>query len=303
MKTAKVILLIFFLTIATTSLWAQQTDHIEIRKQAQKAFQDGNWKEAYQLYRQLCLQVTNDSKMVGNDLRQAWQCLGNLNRLSELDGFREEVIEKYFDNWRLLRSAATSYSQNNHRGYMVAGEFHRGDHRGGGRYVNAVQRDRVRALQLMNRALELTAAEPIRNEVADFTLEFAGIIVQYSGYQQAWRLQYLTDLNTLPDYEPGPGYEYRRSTQGAPGRSGRPAGISQHSGDLRIGKIRRSTLALAAGQCRRVEPQPRIPSKIYLRILSSPAIRSTDLISIWSLFCPGSGGIEYRFESKRIKSV
>ena len=46
-----------------------------------------------------------------------------------------------------------SYNQNNHWGYMVAGEFHRGSHRGGGKYVNALQRDRVRAMQLMNRAL------------------------------------------------------------------------------------------------------------------------------------------------------
>ena len=180
MQTLKTVFLIFFLAIATTSLCAQQTDHIEIRKQAQKAFQDGNWKDAYQLYRQLCLEVANDPKMIGNDLLQAWQCLRSLNRLSELDGFREEVIDKYIDNWRLLRSAAASYSQNNHRGYMVAGEFHRGPHRGGGRYVNAVQRDRVRALQLMNRALELTPAEPNRNEIANFYLKFARIIIQYS---------------------------------------------------------------------------------------------------------------------------
>ena len=98
---------------------------------------------------------------------------------------------------------------------MVAGEFHRGAHRGGGRYVNSIQRDRVRAMQLMNRALNLTIKDPTKNEVANFHLEFAGIIGQYSGYNQEWRLQYLTDLTSLPDYEPGHGYEYSR-VQGAP---------------------------------------------------------------------------------------
>ena len=215
MKKIKTVCFILLLTLSPASMWAQQTDHIGIREQAQKAFHEGNWKVAYQSYRKLCLEVTNDSKMVGDDLLQAWQCLRNLNRLSELDGFREDVIARHFDNWRLLQAAARSYHQNNHWGYMVAGEFNRGDHRGGGRYVNAIQRDRVRAMQLMNRALNLTFNEPAKDDVADFYLEFAGIISQYSGYNQAWRLQYLTDVTRLPDYEPGHGYGDSR-VQGAP---------------------------------------------------------------------------------------
>ncbi len=224
MKPIKYICLIIILALATASnCWAGQTEHELLRKQARQAFNDGNWQDAYLMYQQLCLEVVNDPKLIGYDLVQAWQCLRNLNRLSELDAFREEVIDKHFDNWRLLRAAAGSTSQNNHWGYMVAGEFHRGQHRGGGRYVNAIQRDRVRALQLMNRALELTTAEPARHEVAGFYLEYARIIIQYSGYHQAWRLQYLTDLSALPDYEPGHGYDYGRSNQGAPvDTAGRP---------------------------------------------------------------------------------
>jgi len=215
MKKIKTASLILLLTLAPASLLAQQTDHIGIRKQAQEAFQDGNWNVAYQSYRKLCLELPNDSKMIGNDLLQAWQCLRNLNRLGELDGFRKDVIAKHFDNWRLLQAAARSFHQNDHWGYMVAGEFQRGARRGGGRYVNTIQRDRVSAIQLMTHALNLSSNEPAKSEVADFYLEFAGIISQYSGYNQAWRLQYLTDLTRLPDYEPGHGYGYSR-VQGAP---------------------------------------------------------------------------------------
>ena len=217
MKPIKYICLIIILALAAASnCWAGQAEHKLLRKQATQAYNDGNWQDAYRLYQQLCLETANDPKLIGHDLLQAWQCLRNLNRLSELDTFREAVINQHIENWRLLRAAAGSYSQNNHWGFMVAGEFHRGQHRGGGRYVNAIQRDRVRSLQLMNRALELTASEPDRHEVASFCLEYARIIIQYSGYQQAWRLQYLTDLSTLPDYEPGHGYGYGGSTQGAP---------------------------------------------------------------------------------------
>ena len=62
MEKIKTACFILLLTLAPASLWAQQTDHIGIRKQAQKAFQDGNWKVAYQSYRKLCLEVANDSE-------------------------------------------------------------------------------------------------------------------------------------------------------------------------------------------------------------------------------------------------
>ena len=132
---------------------AGKAEHEVLRKQARQAFSDGNWKDAYLLYHKLCLATPNDPKLIGNDLVQAWQCLRRLNRLNELDAFREKVIEKHYHNWRLVKAAADSYSRNNHWGYMIAGEFHRGQHRGGGRYVTAIRRDRVRALQLLNQAL------------------------------------------------------------------------------------------------------------------------------------------------------
>ena len=61
----------------------------------------------------------------------------------------------------------------------------------------------------------LYSDEPAKNEVANFYIEFANIIRQYSGYNQSWRLRYLTDLTRLPDYEPGHGYGYNH-IQGAP---------------------------------------------------------------------------------------
>jgi hypothetical protein len=216
MKIVRTICLFIIIALAPAVTSAAQSNHEGIRQQAQKAYKDGNWKDAYQLFRQLCLETDNDPKIVGRDLVQAWQCLRNLNRLNELDKFREEVIEKHIDNWRLLNAAARSYSQSNHWGYMVAGEFQRGSHRGGGKYVNALLRDHVRSMQLMNRALTLTAGEPSKSEVANFYLEFARLLLQYGGHNQSWRLQYLTDLTRLPDYEPGHGYGYG-SGPGSPG--------------------------------------------------------------------------------------
>ncbi|MGD9225351.1 MAG: MG2 domain-containing protein [Desulfobacterales bacterium] len=199
-----------------TSGWTADVAHPKIRKQAQKAYTNGNWKDAFELYRQLSLETENDAKMIGKDFTQAWQCLRQLNRLHELDTFREEVIQAHSGNWRLLRDTARSYSQNAHWGYLIAGEFNRGSHRGGGKYVNAIARDRVRALQLMHQAMKLAEADPVKSETAQFYVEFASMMLQYRGSNQVWRLQYLTDLTRLPDYESGYGYEYNRRSQGAP---------------------------------------------------------------------------------------
>ena len=215
MQTIRSISLIMCIVLLTVVVRAETTDHSDIRKTAQKAAREGNWNDAFQLYQRLCLKVENDPKQIGSDLIQAWQCLQNLGRIHELDDFREKTIQRHKENWRLLQAAAESYSQNTHWGYLVAGKFHRGSHRGGGKYVNAIQRDRVRALQLMNRAFELTSNELSKKDIANFYLAFAGQVSQYRIHNQAWRLQYLTDLTTLPDYETGHGYDYGRRSLGA----------------------------------------------------------------------------------------
>ncbi|UCG08033.1 MAG: hypothetical protein JSV83_05140 [Desulfobacterales bacterium] len=216
MKLIKIVLGLVILFLIATPVLASQQNHEEIRKAAQQAYREGNWKDAYAQYRRLCLEINNDPKMMGPDFTQVWQCLRQLGRLNELDKFREDVIAQHRNNWRLLQAAARSYIQNNHWGYMIAGEFHRGGHRGGGKYVNAIQRDRVRALQIMQQAMVLAENDSAKSEVAYFYLEFARIYSHYRGYPQAWRLQYLTDLSQLPDYEPGYGYEYSQRQQGAP---------------------------------------------------------------------------------------
>ena len=205
--------------LITAPVWAAATAHPQIRTKAQNAYNNGNWKDAFELYRKLCLETENDPRMVGQDFTQAWQCLRRLNRLQELDTVsRRGDSSAQSANWRLLRDTARSYSQNAHWGYRVAGEFQRGSHRGGGKYVNAIARDRVRALQLMHQAMKPAEVDPLKSETAQFYVEFARMMLQFRGSNQAWRLQYLTDLSQLPDYELGYGYEYNRQLPGSTGR-------------------------------------------------------------------------------------
>jgi uncharacterized protein YfaS (alpha-2-macroglobulin family) len=188
----------------------------EQRTKLTKAYNDGNFKVAYDGLRKLALDPKNDAKLVGKDLEIAIQSLYRLGRTEEVDEFREAVIKVHEKNWRLLSTAARTYTDGEHYGFMIVGEFKRGGHRGGGHVVNSLQRDRTRALQLMEQAVNNTKDENDKAALADLHLQFANLLIQGAGYADAWRLQYLTDLSKLPDYEDGYWYHRNRNHNGAP---------------------------------------------------------------------------------------
>jgi uncharacterized protein YfaS (alpha-2-macroglobulin family) len=198
------------------------------RAKVQKLLNDGNWKEAYEQFSRLALDGNDDPKLVGQDLTQAIQCLQNLGRPDEIDKFREDVIKTHAKNWRLLQSAALTFLHGEHYGFQVAGEFNRGNHRGGGKMVSSMERDRVRSMQLMVQAMGAVADEADKRAAAQFYLDFSDMVLNGVDGTQAFRLQELTELGQLPDYEEvgpyGPyygrryygGYGYGTARGGAP---------------------------------------------------------------------------------------
>ncbi len=185
------------------------------RARAKKLMRDGNFKEAHKEFSRLLLDPAGDAKEAGPDLEQAIQCLQRLNRSDEIDSLREKAIEVHAKNWRLLWAAARSLLHGEHYGYMIAGEFKRGHHRGGGRVVNSYLRDRVRSLQLFRQAVPFAAEDKDRAAVGSFFLDMAKSLMGASGHDEAWRLQDLTDLAALPDYEDG-WYYGHHGGRGAP---------------------------------------------------------------------------------------
>jgi uncharacterized protein YfaS (alpha-2-macroglobulin family) len=180
-----------------------------------QAFRDGNYQEAYDGLQRLLVAANTNTATIGDDLSTAVQCLRQLNRSDEVDALLEQVAAAHPKSWQTQAAVANQYNSIEHYGYMIGGEFHRGQHRGEGRVVNSADRDRVRALQLYHRAVELTQAEPQKGAAADMFAEFANALAYGDNTSQYWRLQSLTDLKTLPDYQEGWGYNYRGSG-GAP---------------------------------------------------------------------------------------
>lgn len=203
--------------VTSTLAQSQVPDREFIRKQALKLQQEGNYKEALEAWEALSLDPQEDSLQVGPDIQFAMECLQRLNRLNEADSYREFVVQVHSANWRALYSTARTYFNGEHYGALVSGKFERGPHRGNGRYVNAVERDRIRALQLMHKALDLSErdSKASGHERASFYEEFARMLLGDRMYWDAWRLQYSSDLSVLPDYEEGYWY-HSGETRGAP---------------------------------------------------------------------------------------
>jgi len=186
------------------------------RAKAEKALANGNFNDAYQVFRVLALDPKDDPNLVSADFDKGLQCLRNLGRIEEVDAFREGVIKAHDSNWRLLNAAAQTLLSGESHGFIVAGEFYRGQHRGGGKAVNCYERDRVRALQLLVKAMPLAAKDNNRREAAGLFQGFANALLGNRGYGEAWRLQYLTDLATLPDYDEGWNFWNNNGAGGAP---------------------------------------------------------------------------------------
>ena len=127
-----------------------------------ETIRQGNFKAAYDGFRRLASDPAGDPKSIGEDLNKAADALQQLGRLEELDDLRDKVIRIHDQNWRLLWAAADNYFQSSHDGTLVAGKFIRADQKSGGRAVNALERDRVRALQLMVAAMKLIPPQPPR---------------------------------------------------------------------------------------------------------------------------------------------
>jgi uncharacterized protein YfaS (alpha-2-macroglobulin family) len=174
---------------------------------------DGNHKDAYEGLHALVLSKDATSADLPKAFRAADTCLQQLNRVDELDAFREAAVKAHPNDWRLLAAVAQSYLDVQHFGYMIGGEFRRGGHRGGGKMMHATQRDRARAMQLYLAAMKLAQTANEKAEPAFMLRSFASAVM--FGIEP-WKLQLLTDLDKLPDYEEGYGYRYGGSPQGAP---------------------------------------------------------------------------------------
>ena len=173
-------------------------------KQARKLFSDGNYAEALPLFRELAEDSDTAPASIESIARRAVDCLQRLNRTDECDELLESVIDIHADAPAALWGVARIYKGLPHHGFLIGGEFERGNHRGGGTPASAEARDSVRAMQLLLRARALQQESDDTNPGAEAGIhrDIADTILPNSS-AGAWRLQILTDYTALPDFETG----------------------------------------------------------------------------------------------------
>ncbi len=183
----------------------------EMRSNAKKLFDDGNFKEAYELYEKIATDTKAGGQPLANDLAILYQCTQRMRYYPKWDALIEKIIAAHSNDWRVLQVAANQYKSAPKYGILIDNKFQRAPQRMSGAARNSQERDRIRALQLLTQAMPLALEDPNKAAVSRFLIQFAQA---WQNYQGAWRMQLLTNLEELPEY--GDGYGYGDGGQGAP---------------------------------------------------------------------------------------
>ncbi len=199
-------------------LQAMAQDPTALRKERDKLAERGMWRDALNFYGEKLMPISDEKSDL--DLRMAVEVIRLQNVWGEFDELVERAVSTHPGNVMLLVQAAASYQSASHSGRLVAGEFERGGGRrhgnrsmgpdevpeaSAGAWVDTSYRDGVRSLQLFREAAGKANNDGERYQVWQIFSRVQG--------GEAWKLQTLTPLETLPEWgEPGP----EGGTEGAP---------------------------------------------------------------------------------------
>ena len=257
---------------ALASLWLAAEEAKPVtggRDVAQKLLKDGNFNDALHIYRQLAVDPKTDAKAVGDDLTHAVDCLANLGRIDEADALIEASVAAQPKNWRLLRSAAQNYQRIEHFGFIIAGKFERGGSPRARENMSApLTGTGSVCLQLLEQAVDLATGRSrekrSRPDVPGIRRTSCSKV--RCGGGDSWKLQVLTDLTRLPDYEEAAPWGRwggcgGNEPQGVPvDADGNPVFLSRAEVVCRRPKRRRA-LAVDAAASRRIPRRPERSSR------------------------------------------
>ena len=194
----------------------------EVSTKAEQLFADGNYREALSEYSRLLEDNRPAYDVHQEAISRVRRCYQKLNQVHQMDDFLAKMTKRFGNNWQVLPAVAQSYLAIPHYGYQISGEFHRGNHRGGGKAINTQDRDRANALKLFWQAYlnanttlqgQGDADQKTKQQVAKILVQMSEAILHHRNHHQAWRLQSKTDLQELPDREAA--WQQHGQTKGA----------------------------------------------------------------------------------------
>lgn len=182
-----------------------------------KEYSSGNYKDAYEKVKKYLLSNQVDLSNARSDLVTAISCLTSLGRNGETDQLLEDVRSAHLNDWQMLQAVAYGYRYIPHGGSIIAGKFNRGSYGGGSnRYVDSTEHDRVRSLQILLEAVNKSRDEKNSDSLSHLYKDLADALIMDRTSNQAWKLQHLTDLVKLPDYDDYNRRYLRSQSSGSP---------------------------------------------------------------------------------------
>ena len=140
-KLFTVLVLAFLISCSTFAA----EDWRALEQKADDELKYNNCKDAFLLYKKILLEHKATPYMFLN----AVTSLRRAKLEGEFDSLFAAVAKKYDKDPLMLIALAKSKMRVSDYGYIIAGKFERGYHRGGGRRVSCLERDRVEALRLL----------------------------------------------------------------------------------------------------------------------------------------------------------
>ncbi|MDD4537907.1 MAG: MG2 domain-containing protein [Lentisphaeria bacterium] len=170
--------------------------------EANKLKAAGNYREALTIYQELLTAPREQTPSYHAEAAfgAATECLERLNEIAKWDALLADCVALRPGDWQLALAVDEAMESIPHYGHVVAGEFRRGDQRGG-------NWEQFRRVELYDRRVQLRL---FRDSYENFLRDLPGMgsvdqliyWVHYASAWQdwrAWRLQVLTDIDTELD--------------------------------------------------------------------------------------------------------
>ncbi len=191
--------------LSAGAIMATQSGEPEGRMQRAKVLaQQGNWKQAADIYSKLSLDGETKSEIAAKALAGWAQCQQQLNQIDQIDAALKAVVAAHPNKWQVLHEAAKLIFQTQHQGIIADQQFTRGySQRNGGVFIQTIEQDRLQTLKWLLSAIENAKKEGVTedsSELSQIYLNVADALLLGRSGSQAWQLQSLTDLNAEANY-------------------------------------------------------------------------------------------------------
>ena len=218
--------LCFMLAVGSTFLYGQTERSDAMRKEARDLQKKEHYAEALQKYQELIKAPEVDKKLFWSDFSAARECLMHLQRTPDIDSLLAEVAARFPEDWWLHWQIAEYALDMPDYGVLHDGKFYRGTHRVTGTHLQIRERNRRQSLLHFEKARKLLQTQMATDqEKTSFLLGYAAAFLHAHSSDflhgalwgvpgRAWRLQALSDLDQLPDWESAANAEIQIS--GAP---------------------------------------------------------------------------------------